>query len=253
MKKEVLNDLYYEQIVLGELNLEDHDIDTDKIERLRESDEEILKSYPPSKMAASIKKRIDGREVKVKKATFSYRKAYIPLSAAAVFLLFFAIFPFNNDNSIITENNDTEVIRLKGTKPSLHIYRGNGEDAELLGSNALVREKDLLQISYDSAGTKYGVIFSIDGRGTVTLHFPDNVYSNTRLDFGGKVFLPYSYELDNAPFFERFFFITSEHEIDAAQIMEKAGRVAKGNKSEMLNLPDDQIQQSIILFKEEVE
>ena len=54
-------------------------------------------------------------------------------------------------------------------------------------------------------------------------------------------------------FFERFFFITSEHEIDAGDIMEKAGRIAKGNKSEMLNITSDQIQQSIILFKEEVE
>ena len=85
------------------------------------------------------------------------------------------------------------------------------------------------------------------------MHFPDNVYSNTRLDFGGKVFLPYSYELDNAPFFERFFFITSENELNVNEIMEKAGRIAKGNKSEMLNLAPENKQQSIILFKEGAE
>lgn len=249
--KKVLNELYYEQIVLGEKSADDN-IDSERIEDIRKSDEDILKAYPPEKMAASIRERMETGS-NVKKGNFGYKKVYIPLSAAAVLLLFFAIFPFNQGTDVSGRQDNPEVIRLKGNQPSLYIYRGNADQTEMLGNNTLVRERDLLQISYDGAGSKYGVIFSIDGRGTVTLHFPDNVYSNTRLDYGGKVYLPYSYELDDAPFFERFFFVTSNHEIDAADIMEKAAQIAKGNKSEMLNLPSDQSQQSIILFKEEVE
>lgn len=249
--KKVFNELYYEQVVLGEKNTDDN-IDLERIENIRKSDEEILRNYPPEKMAASIKERMDGGN-SVKQGNFGYKKLYIPLSAAAVLLLFFAIFPFNSEVEVTGVQGNPEVIRLKGQKPALYIFRGNDDQAEILSNNTLVKERDLLQISYDSAGSKYGVIFSIDGRGTVTLHFPDNVYSNTRLDYGGKVYLPYSYELDDAPFFERFFFVTSDHEIDAAEIMEKAAHIAKGNKSEMLNLPSDQNQQSIILFKEEVE
>lgn len=250
MKKEVLNELYYEQILLGEIPVESSNADMEILKKLKQSNDDILNKYPPELMAESIKSRI---EEKVTKGHFNYKKIYIPLTAAAVFLLFFTIFPFNRQ--VVNQNNfvNSETVRLKGNKPSLYIYRGKNSDTELLTNNSLVRERDLLQISYDSAGAKHGVIFSIDGRGTVTLHFPDNIYSNTRLDFGGKVYLPFSYELDNAPFFERFFFVTSENEIDAAYIMENAGRIAKGNKSEMLNLAPDYSQQSVILFKEEVE
>jgi len=259
VKKEVLNELYYEQILLDEITLDgiDQDIYNGEIlKKLKDSNEEILKRYPPSKMVESIKKKLDediAEKSDVSRFSAARKRLYIPLSAAAVFLLFFSILPIFRDSLITTTPHiENETIRLKGNTPSLYIYRGNNADAELLNSNSLVKERDLLQISYDSAGTKYGVIFSIDGRGTVTLHFPDNVYSNTRLDFGGKVYLPYSYELDNAPFFERFFFITSDSEIDTNELMEKAGRIAKGNKSEMLALPSNQKQQSVILFKEEV-
>lgn len=245
MKKEVLNELNYEQIVLGEIKMDGKEADESRINEILSSNEEILRRYPPEKMAESINRRLNRKVI-------PWGKLLIPLSAAAVFLLFFTLFPFQR--TILSENTseNPEIIRLKGSKPSLYIFRGNGHEAEMLSNNTLVREKDLLQISYDSAGVKYGVILSIDGRGTVTLHFPENVYSNTRLDFGGKVYLPYSYELDDAPFFERFFFVTSDNEIDAAEIMNKAAKIAKGNKSEMLNLPADQNQQSMILFKEGV-
>lgn len=255
MKKEVLNELYYEQIILKELPIEkyaDREIDKNKIDRLENSNREILKKYPADLMAKSIEKKLHDSENLVKNR-FNYKKIYIPLSAAAVFLLFFTIFPVLQKQGYNPGIQDTETVRLKGNKPSLYIYRGNRNDQELLGNNSLVKEKDRLQISYDGAGAKYGVIFSIDGRGTVTLHFPDNVYSNTRLDIGGKIYLPFSYELDNAPFFERFFFVTSDQEIDAQSIMENAGKIAKGNKSEMLNLSDAYSQQSIILFKEEIQ
>lgn len=255
MAEKMFNELDYEQIVLGEKTTDSLiDSDLDKIRELKDSNEKILKEYPPEIMGKRIKDKIDNSNT-ITRGNFNYRKVYIPLSAAAVFLLFFTLLPFTGGNEILQSSTEesAEVIRLKGLSPSISIYRGNGNEAEQLHNNSLVRERDLLQISYDSAGAKYGVIFSIDGRGTVTLHYPDNVYSDTRLEYGGKVYLPYSYELDDAPFFERFFFVTSEHDIDAGEIMEKAGRIAKGNRSELLVLPNDQAQQSILLFKEEVE
>jgi hypothetical protein len=257
VKKEIRNELYYEQILLGELPQDgiNKDIyDEEVLKRLKLSNEEILKKYSPRIMAVSIKKKIDEEEKNlVVKAPFKMRKVYIPLSAAAVFLFFFTMLPIFQHSISETNTTQTENIRLKGQNPSLYIYRGSQKDAELLKNNSNVKERDLLQLSYDSAGSKYGIIFSIDGRGTVTLHFPDNIYSNTRLDFGGKVYLPYSYELDNAPFFERFFFLTSDNELDVREVMEKAGRIAKGNKSEMLTLAPEIKQQSIILFKEGAE
>jgi hypothetical protein len=255
VKKGKLTSFHYEQILLNESPLIGDEIGTDEqeiLEEMKNSNYRILKKYPPEMMGESIKNRIDRQSAEVK-GNFKIKKVYIPLSAAAVLLLFFSIFPIYRQSNSVRTGDMTETIRLKGNNPSLYIYRGNSHDAELLTNNSLVKEKDLLQISYNSAGLKYGVIFSIDGRGTVTLHYPDNVYSNTRLDYGGKVYLPYSYELDNAPFFERFFFITSDDEIDVSAIMENAGRIAQGNKSEMLTLPVNLFQQAIILFKEETE
>lgn len=253
MKKEVLNELYYEQILLDELSQEKfkrEDINQDKIRILKQSNKSILDKYPPEFWANTIEDKLQ-KEKKNNKMNFSSARLYIPLSAAAVFLLFFTISPIFDKMESFANPNEFENIRLKGNTPSIFIYRGNGNDAELLDNNALVKEKDLLQISYDSAGEKYGIIFSIDGRGTVTLHFPDNINSDTKLENGGKVSLPFSYELDNAPLFERFFFVTSNNEINAQSILDNAGSIAKGNKSEMLNLADGSKQQSVILYKEE--
>jgi len=250
-ERKVVRDLEYEQIVLGEKE-PDKTIDTDKLRKIEESNRDILSEYPPEFMARQIKDKMNRKKSENGRSR-QFRKVYIPLSAAAVLILFFSVFPFNFSNNTAEGNrNPADTIRLKGNGPSLYIYRGDRGDTELLANNSMVREKDLLQIAYNGAGAKYGVIFSIDGRGAVTIHFPDNVYSNTRLDSGNKVLLPYSYELDNAPFFERFFFVTSENEIDAQYIMEKASLIAKGNKSEMLPLSEEINQQAVILFKEEV-
>ncbi len=252
MKKDNLNSFNYEQILLDESSQEINGIDSyDKkiIEELEKSNLDILDKYPPSSMADSIKRRMKNDNKSIK-GNFNRKKLYIPLTTAAVFLLMFPVFSILLQKDQII-SNQPEVIRMKGNTPSIYIYKRNNENFELLANNSFVKEKDLLQISYDGAGVKYGIILSIDGRGTVTLHFPENIYSSSRLDFGGKVALPFSYELDNAPFFERFFFITSNDEILIEDILDKAARIAQGNKSEILNLDKGIDQQTIILFKED--
>ena len=51
-------------------------------------------------------------------------------------------------------------------------------------------------------------LVSIDGRGVATLHFPDDV-DPTALAHGGAMALDHSYELDDAPGFERFLRVTA--------------------------------------------
>lgn len=65
-------------------------------------------------------------------------------------------------------------------------------------------------MSYVAAGRAHGVIVSIDGRGQVTLHFPADAGAPTALESGRAVPLSHSYELDDAPLFERFMFVTAE-------------------------------------------
>jgi hypothetical protein len=80
----------------------------------------------------------------------------------------------------------------------------------------------VIQLKYSAKGAKYGVIFSIDGRGTVTLHYPGGAETPSTLDAGGTHALDFSYELDDAPDFERFFFVTAHHPIDFKAVIEKA-------------------------------
>ena len=88
--------------------------------------------------------------------------------------------------------------------------------AEILQDGEKVGEGDTLQIGYVAAGQAYGVILSVDGRGTVTVHLPSASSVAQPLDQEGIVLMPFAYQLDDAPEFERFFFVTSKEEFDLA-------------------------------------
>jgi hypothetical protein len=116
------------------------------------------------------------------------------------------------------------------------------------------KARDLLQLAYIAAKESHGVILSIDGNGNVTLHFPDKKNHPTSLEQDKKILLPNAIELDNAPGFERFFFITSGVEINAAEILRKAGTLANNPdraKKDNMALPESLNQYSIIIIKGE--
>ena len=117
----------------------------------------------------------------------------------------------------------------------------------------MARAGDLLQIAYVPAGKTNGVIFSTDGSGTVTLHYPENQGASSFLKKEKKVLLTSSYELDDAPDFERFFFITAMEGIDVEDIIKKAVAIATtpaAAKTASLVLPESYQQFSILLKKE---
>ena len=96
------------------------------------------------------------------------------------------------------------------------------------------------------------MILYIDGNGNVTLHFPDKENNPTSLDQDKKILLHNAIELDNAPGFERFFFITSSVEINAAEILKKAAILANNPdrvKKDNIDLPENVNQYSIIIIK----
>jgi hypothetical protein len=111
----------------------------------------------------------------------------------------------------------------KGAEPYLVIHRRAGDRAERLEPGAEVRAGDVLQVSYVSLGRPYGVIFSIDGRGAVTLHHPASSEAEASLiDLDRAVPLANAYELDDAPEFERFYLVTSMAPIDTGEILDRA-------------------------------
>jgi hypothetical protein len=118
--------------------------------------------------------------------------------------------------------------RIKGLQPALAIHRRTAAGSEKLADGSVARAGDLLRVGYAGAGQGYGVILSIDGRGAVTLHLPPAGERAAPLVRGGITLLDQAYELDEAPGWERFYFVTSDTPFDVAPIMAAARRASGG-------------------------
>lgn len=122
---------------------------------------------------------------------------------------------------------------IKGKLPSLVVHRQTAAGtAERLREGAQVRAGDTLQLGYVAAGAAYGAVVSVDGRGAVTVHLPEHGGRAAALEpgkTGSAVSLPSAYQLDDAPAFERFFFVTAPAPFEVAQVRQAAERlVASG-------------------------
>jgi hypothetical protein len=109
-------------------------------------------------------------------------------------------------------------VRAKG-RARLVAFRQVGDDAERLEDDTVVRAGDIIQLRYNAGGKHYGVIASVDGAGNVTLHYPldEAAPAAATAVAAGSVALPHAYQLDDAPRFERFVFITADDPIDVQQ------------------------------------
>jgi hypothetical protein len=116
--------------------------------------------------------------------------------------------------------------RIKGLRPSLVMFRQTAQGSETLADGAAAREGDVVRLAYQAAGQSYGVIVSIDGRGGVTLHLPATGGEASRLRPGDKVLLDNAYELDDAPRWECFYFVTALKPFDVQPVVEAAKREA---------------------------
>ncbi|HHO50269.1 MAG TPA: hypothetical protein ENK18_05195 [Deltaproteobacteria bacterium] len=141
------------------------------------------------------------------------------------------------------------VVRLKGLEPRLHVFHLDEGHPVRLSGGQLLSEGDQLQLGYTRGSASHGVLLSIDGRGTVTLHAPDS--DDTQL-LPGEHVIPHAYRLDDAPAFERFFLVTSEHPIDVERLLSAARALATDGdaRSDELILPEDLVQQDLLIRKE---
>jgi hypothetical protein len=244
-----------------------------KLEELRRSNEEILAMFSPAEMTAKINdryknaERLDQIEREIEPFCFSkwLRKwVYVaaPIAASLVVVLIVSLSNFNANGVVVAPvnngnpGNGAGVIdenRIKGLAPYLNIYRKQGAKIVLLAERSLAEATDMLQISYVASGRPYGMIFSIDGNGVVTPHYPEFISKSTSLAQQGEVLLGKAYMLDDAPYFERFFFVTSDKPIDQAKIILAAEKLAEDIQIAMtdkLILPEGFEQYSFILIKE---
>ncbi len=267
---------YLEQLSIGELEEESRVEHIPEIVRqnmeedFRAGAEELFRRIPPRQFAEGLLERQekedkeDNRlrmEPSSERAGRSRGRAdtagghwpvsrILPIAAAAVFAVLVGILATYPS---LQPGPDAPVERIKGMEPALNIYRAEGDQARLMEDRARAREYDLLQLEYNAAGYPYGAIISIDGRGTVTLHHPTAAARPIELN-SGSVLLPYSYQLDDAPEFERFFFLVSQEEFSLQRVLESAEEMAAGRnhgRHGTLQLPAGIKQYSRMILKEE--
>jgi hypothetical protein len=274
-----ISDLTLEQYALGELAPEKESrvraaLESDaalraRLEALRESDRQILAAYPAEQMAAAIRARLEaGRGLRRRDADrarqFPRQRAArrapplalaLPIAAAA--LLFISFFTVRERVLPQLATSMTEATRLKGVRPHLTVYRKTAGGAEELASGQPARQRDVLQISYTAADARYGVIVSLDGRGTLTWHLPPGAAgapgAAPALTRQGEVVLSSAYELDDAPGFERFFLVYSAASFDARVVEQAVRKLASrsaGAESAALALPPSLKQYSVVLKKQ---
>ena len=118
--------------------------------------------------------------------------------------------------------------RVKGMRPSLAVFRKTDDHSETLADGDLARPGDLIRLGYRAAGRRFGVILSLDGRGNVTLHLPRQGRRAAALQGAEVVLLDHAFELDDAPGWERFFFVTSETPFDLDAVVDGARHAPVG-------------------------
>ena len=109
--------------------------------------------------------------------------------------------------------------RIKGMQASLEVWKKTGDSAVQMVNLGDASEGDEIQLRYRVPQKCFGMLFSMDGNGTITMHMGEGNKA-IELEPGKMTTLPFAYKLDNAPKFEKFFLLTSQNsfEIDGNDI-----------------------------------
>ena len=290
MKDNGVPDLFIEKLLLDELPrrtkerlLKDPSVQR-RLEELKAENRSILETYPPEAVAEAIRQRSrlsrpaetgaestagGGRGGGAVEGRASDRRCLgrpaapprrlsrprlIPAAGFALLVLAGGLLLIARGPGLFAPQAEVRPaeVRLKGGEAHLNVYMRTDTGAQALREGDRVLEGTTLQVGYVAGANRYGVIVSIDGSGTLTLHFPASPLSGSALEGEGEVLLPFAYTLDDAPGFERFFFVVSEKPFSADEVLEAAEDLAEepeNARTQKLRLPAGAAQSSILLLK----
>jgi hypothetical protein len=207
--------------------------------QLEASDNELRLRYPASSVGIKNENIIPFWQKR-----FAGAKVKITILAAAILLcVLLPVFMYNRntaDISVVSAvndfHNDFQIDRPKGQPPTgseIFIYLKGDEQTQFAAANLqnhkLLKEGDTVQLAYTApAGTQYyGVIFSIDGRSVVTMHYPYLRGESSFLVSGKRTFLNEAYTLDDAPDYEVFVFVVCDQPLDVNAVNAQAQKIAR--------------------------
>lgn len=219
-----------------------------RLRALEADDAAVLARYPPAMVASRVGARLAADQRRARR-TWAAGLGTLALAAGAALVLLPP--PTAGRTAGLGAELGVEDTVAKGaTGAHLIVFRKAADEAVRLSDGAEAAEGDVLGLAYQSAKAAYGVIFSIDGRGTVTLHHPSPPEASSALSAGGVINLDKGYQLDDAPGFERFVLVTATHPIDVQQVISAAESLSPGRASSAtIPLPPDLSQASLTLKK----
>ena len=218
-----------------------------RVDALALSDEQIQTSDRLELVAARVRHRLAAERTDAeRRAWTSVARWALPAAVTAAVALMFLL-----PRTIFVPAGGDE--RIKGLDASLTLFRQVGAGSETLADGAVARQGDVIRVGYHAAGRAYGVILSIDGRRHVTVHLPTSGDRAVALGREPTVLLDQAYELDDAPRWERFYFITGEGPFPIAPIVASAQRaIAKADGDAIPALPlAAGLQQSVFSLQKE--
>ena len=218
-----------------------------RVDALALSDEQMQTGDRLELVAARVRHRLAAERADAKRRGWtSVARWALPAAVAAGVALMFLL----PRTTFLSTGGDE---RIKGLDASLTLFRQVGAGSETLADGAVAHQGDVIRVGYRAAGRAYGVILSLDGRGNVTMHLPTSGDGAVLLGREPTVLLDRAYELDDAPRWERFYFITGDAPFPIARIVASIQRAiahADGNTIPALAL-DAGLDQSVFTLQKE--
>lgn len=194
-----------------------------RVKILREDNAAILKKLPFEKLSEKIA-MMPGRSNAGAGNTVRVNFKLVKLAAAAALVLAVVTVALFSQRSLSEQNTQlVEVamadvsgddgLRIKGMDARMEVWKKTGDSAVQIENLGDAQEGDEIQLRYAVAEKCFGLLFSMDGNGTITMHMGHGNRA-VELEPGKMTTLPFAYKLDNAPKFEKFFFLTSKDEFE---------------------------------------
>ncbi|MBQ3840361.1 MAG: hypothetical protein II819_10600 [Fibrobacter sp.] len=207
------------------------EIFANRVKMLREDNAAILKKLPFEKLSEKIA-MMPGRSNAGAGNTVRVNFKLVKLAAAAALVLavmtvaVFSQRSISQEGGTVLANNadgsqvmevamvdQNDDVRIKGLSARMEVWKKTGDSAVQMENLGEAREGDEIQLRYAVAEKCFGLLFSMDGNGTITIHMGHENRA-VELEPGKMTTLPFAYKLDNAPKFEKFFFLTSKDEFE---------------------------------------
>lgn len=242
MKNDTIRDnplpqLYLEQSLLGEApdsiaeRLAADPATPAKLAALEAENAEFLQRYPPRVMTGRIQHRRQ-------RPTPRHFKLFLALGTAlpALFVAAFFTIPAVSrgpgDEALALETTTT-----KGMDQAILVFLQGKSGYQEIRSGSTVKSYDSVQLAYRPGSSVYGLVFSLDGNMRLTLHHPESFNAPAVLGGTAQTLLPYAYQLDDAPNFERFYLAGSKESFDLQALWKDLERQAASQKPAAGTIP----------------